>query len=253
MIPSPILKVLSTIQKRGVRALMMGGQACILYGAAEFSRDLDLAILADGKNLERLRHALRDLKAEPVYVPPLGLEALRRGHGCHFRVPFPAPRGVRVDVMSRMNNCPSFAVMWARRRRIRVQGLGVIDVLALEDLVSAKKTQRDKDWPVVARLIAVDYANRSRRPSPAKIKFWLLEARTPELLADVCRTYNNAAKRLASKRTAIRWALLSNLEKTRHALQEEEQAWRDADRAYWQPLRTELFHWRQSQRGAETD
>jgi hypothetical protein len=26
-----------------VRALLMGGQACVSYGAAEFSRDVDLA------------------------------------------------------------------------------------------------------------------------------------------------------------------------------------------------------------------
>jgi hypothetical protein len=30
-----------------VRALLMGGQACVFYGAAEFSRDTDFAILAD--------------------------------------------------------------------------------------------------------------------------------------------------------------------------------------------------------------
>jgi hypothetical protein len=29
-----------------VRALLMGGQACVFYGAAEFSRDTDLLILA---------------------------------------------------------------------------------------------------------------------------------------------------------------------------------------------------------------
>jgi len=32
----------------------MGGQACVFYGAAEFSRDTDLAILAEASNLERL-------------------------------------------------------------------------------------------------------------------------------------------------------------------------------------------------------
>jgi hypothetical protein len=36
----------------------MGGQACVLYGAAEFSRDIDLAILADLKNLSRLKKVL---------------------------------------------------------------------------------------------------------------------------------------------------------------------------------------------------
>lgn len=31
----------------------MGGQACVLYGAAEFSRDTDLVILADADNIVR--------------------------------------------------------------------------------------------------------------------------------------------------------------------------------------------------------
>jgi hypothetical protein len=39
LIPSPIRKVLSSIQTSRVKALLMGGQACVLYGAAEFSRD----------------------------------------------------------------------------------------------------------------------------------------------------------------------------------------------------------------------
>ena len=33
----------------------MGGQACILYGAAEFSRNVDVAVLAEPDNLSRLR------------------------------------------------------------------------------------------------------------------------------------------------------------------------------------------------------
>jgi hypothetical protein len=42
-----------------VRALLMGGQACVFYGAAEFSRDTDLLVLADAANLARLRHSMR--------------------------------------------------------------------------------------------------------------------------------------------------------------------------------------------------
>jgi hypothetical protein len=41
-----------------VRALLMGGQACVFYGAAEFSRDTDFAILADAANLARLCRTL---------------------------------------------------------------------------------------------------------------------------------------------------------------------------------------------------
>jgi hypothetical protein len=33
-----------------VRVLLMGGQACVFYGAAEFSRDIDFAILTGAEN-----------------------------------------------------------------------------------------------------------------------------------------------------------------------------------------------------------
>ena len=69
--PNPILKVLSTFQSCGVRALLMGGQACVFYGAAEFSRDTDFAIQADAANLERLSAAMRELQATVIAVPPL--------------------------------------------------------------------------------------------------------------------------------------------------------------------------------------
>jgi hypothetical protein len=52
-----------------VRALLMGGQACVSYGAAEFSRDVDLAILASLQNLDALRGAMSDLHAEVIAVP----------------------------------------------------------------------------------------------------------------------------------------------------------------------------------------
>ena len=63
----------------------MGGQACVLYGAAEFSRDTDFAILAEQENLDVLRRALADLQAETIAVPPLEKRFLDRGHAVHFR------------------------------------------------------------------------------------------------------------------------------------------------------------------------
>ncbi|MEW6211756.1 MAG: hypothetical protein AB1631_25590 [Acidobacteriota bacterium] len=60
MTGNPILRVLSSIRANRVRALLMGGQACVFYGAAEFSRDTDLAILSSAENLARLSRALRE-------------------------------------------------------------------------------------------------------------------------------------------------------------------------------------------------
>ena len=58
--PNPILKVLSELNRSRVRYLLMGGQACVLYGGAEFSRDTDIVILADAENLDRLSAALAE-------------------------------------------------------------------------------------------------------------------------------------------------------------------------------------------------
>ena len=42
----------------------MGGQACVFYGGAEFSRDTDFAILAEADNLQRLNGAMSQLQAD---------------------------------------------------------------------------------------------------------------------------------------------------------------------------------------------
>jgi PHD/YefM family antitoxin component YafN of YafNO toxin-antitoxin module len=54
----------------------MGGQACVFYGAAEFSRDTDLALLSLPENLERFRAALADLEAECIALPPFEADYL---------------------------------------------------------------------------------------------------------------------------------------------------------------------------------
>src|SRR5881397_3790165 len=78
LIPNPISKVLSSMRSHRVRSLLMGGQACVFYGAAEFSRDTDFAILADAANLARLRKALTELRAQPIAVPPFELKYAQR-------------------------------------------------------------------------------------------------------------------------------------------------------------------------------
>src|SRR5437867_12903931 len=93
----------------------MGGQACVLYGAAEFSRDTDFAILASPGNLARLRGALEDLRADVIAVPPFEARYLRKGHAIHFRCRHPECAGMRIDVMTRMRSVGPFSELWSRR------------------------------------------------------------------------------------------------------------------------------------------
>ena len=167
MIPNPILRVLSSIEARRVRALLMGGQACILYGAAEFSRDTDFAVLASPANLTRLRRALDDLQAEVIAVPPFEAKYLRRGHAVHFRCQHAEAMGMRVDVMTRMRGVAPFPTLWARRNSIELPDGTCCDVMSLPDLVQAKKTQRDKDWPMVRRRSRPSSRTFGSRSEPA--------------------------------------------------------------------------------------
>lgn len=153
----------------GVRYLLMGGQACIVYGAAEFSRDTDVAVLAVSENLRRLQAALDALDARVMTVPPFEREYLEHGHAVHFECgPATAAAGIRVDVMSTMRNVPPFDVCWARRSTYELDDLGEVELLGLEDLVNCKKTRRDKDWPMVRRLVERHYADEEARERAAE-------------------------------------------------------------------------------------
>jgi len=223
-----------------VRALLMGGQACVFYGAAEFSRDTDLAILADAANLARLRRALADLQAEPIAVPPCELKYLRRGHALHFRCQHPEAWRMRVDVMSKMRGVEGFAKLWQRRTVIKLPDGTRCDLLALSDLVRAKKTQRDKDWPMIRRLVEAHYFEHQGGPAPAQVRFWLRELRSPQLLMETARHHPQVCRRLTPRRPLLALALLGKTAKLERALTAEETGERDRDRRHWLPLRAEL-------------
>jgi hypothetical protein len=80
----------------------MGGQACVFYGAAEFSRDLDLIVLLSPANLNNLEASLKELQAVPIAVPTLQDAFLAKGHAAHFRCLREDVSRLRIDVMAKL-------------------------------------------------------------------------------------------------------------------------------------------------------
>jgi len=223
----------------------MGGQACVFYGAAEFSRDTDLAILASSENLARLKKSLKDLHAEVIAVPPFEAKYLRKGHAVHFRCYHDEALGMRVDVMTKMRGVDSFPKLWDRRTTLSIDG-DTIELMSLPDLVRAKKTQRDKDWPMLRRLVEVNYFENRENPTREQILFWFLELRTPDLLIELAQAQERIADQLRSKRPLLELAVTANMSSLADALLAEEQMEREADREYWLPLKKELESLRHS-------
>lgn len=239
--PNPILKVLSTFKKHKVKCLLIGGQACIIYGAAEFSRDSDFVILCDSENLERLRKALNVLKAELIYVPPLEVSYLERGHACHFRCKQKDVKDLRIDVISKLRGCEPFEKLWERRNKIILKKEGlVIDIIGLKDLVQSKKTQRDKDWLMLKRLVEDDIVLNKVHHSDERVRWWLLESRNPDSLIMLAGKYPKIAKECVTDRLLLSKAINPDIQKLTLNLQEEEVREHQKDIEYWAPLRKEL-------------
>jgi hypothetical protein len=249
MTPSPIPKALSTFLKHNVNALLIGGQACILYGAAEFSRDIDLAVMVSAQNLERLRIALEELAANRIFVPDLSADVLMRGHACHFRCQRADVKGLRIDILGVMRGLDPFPELWERREDVELPEIGKVAVMGLPDLVKAKKTQRDKDWPMIRRLIESDIYRESSDPSQEKISFWLTECRTPELLISLAARYPDVASRIVPNRPLLRYAMEGKLDMIQELLRKEEEREREIDKQYWTPLKAELEKWRHENDG----
>jgi len=240
LIPNPIRKVLSTMAAHQVRVLLMGGQACVFYGAAEFSRDVDLAVLAEPENWRRLNEALAELQAECIAVPPCDLDYLRRGFALHFRCHHQEAGGIRIDILSTMRGVEDFPRLWKRRLSLTDPGGGIYNLLSLADLVKAKKTQRSKDWPMIQRLLEADYLIRRKNPKPHDAEFWLGELRTPDLLVECARRHPRQCDRLSARRPLLAHARRGDVAAVVSGLAEEEKLEREADRLYWQPLKAEL-------------
>jgi hypothetical protein len=246
--PSPILKVLSTLTTHQVRHLLMGGQACVLYGAAEFSRDTDVAILAEPDNLFRLSRALAELAAGTIAVPPFSRDYLERGHAVHFRCQHPDAAGQRLDVMAVMRGVAPFAELWQRRTTLEVEGGQRIEVMSLPDLVTAKKTQRNKDWSMIRRLVEGNYARHRDNPTPVQVAFWLREGCTVSMLREVAQRFPQELSAAAAGRPLLNLAVGGEEAALTAALEAEEKTEREADRAYWAPLRAELEQLRHARR-----
>jgi hypothetical protein len=236
LIRNPILKVLSILSTHQVRFLLMGGQACVFYGAAEFSRDSDIILLLESENLERFSRALEELQARPIAVPPFSPDYLKRGHAAHFRCHHPEASGIRIDVMAVLRGVASFEELWNRRTTVETETGTRIDLVSLPDLVQTKKTQRDKDWPVIRRLVEAHHVRNRDHATPGQVVFWLKECRTPGLLLEIGKRHPESLATALSERPLLTHVTRGDVVALAESLLEEEKRERAADVTYWIPL-----------------
>jgi hypothetical protein len=251
LIPTPIQHALAALRKAEVPSLLIGGQACILYGGAEFSRDLDVMIAAAPADIGRVPHALDLLEAHPIAVPPFDAELLDRGHAVHFRCARADLGGLRLDLMTRPPRLVDVAAVWERHVVFDLD-FGPVPAVALEDLVLTKKTQRDKDWATIGELVEADMVAHRMQVDEHRLNFWLREARNADTLIALAAAYPETASAAATQRPLLGAALEGDAAALETQLAREQIEGKAADREYWAPIRQELESMRQELRRRES-
>ena len=97
---------------------------------------------------------------------------------------------------------------------------------------------------MIRRLVEADFLKTPDPPSDERIRFWLMECRTPDLLVTLRKKFESQSDNLLSLRPLLAQALPGQEEGIRVLLKEEEEHERKLDKEYWAPLRQELEKWR---------
>jgi len=99
---------------------------------------------------------------------------------------------------------------------------------------------------MIRRLVESDIYNAAPDPTEDKIRFWLAECRTPELLISLVTRFPQTAQPMLKRRLLLQAAFLGKEEELQKELHDEEDLERERDRNYWMPLRKELENWRRA-------
>jgi len=117
--PSPFLLFPTRLAAIGVRSMVSGGVASIVYGEPRFTHDIDLIVILEKDQIARLPAAF---PLPEFYCPPassIAIEAAREFRG-HFNL-LHIPTGFRADVYLTGRD-PLHAWAWPRARSIEIGG-----------------------------------------------------------------------------------------------------------------------------------
>ena len=188
-------------------------------GGAEFIRDRDIAVLADTGNRTRLESALDDLQAQCIPVSPADWEFLNRGHAIHFRCLHPDALNMRLDIMTKMRGCDDFKELWKRRRTLEDESRFVYVLHGIESLVKAEK-QRDRDWPMIRRLVDAHYDEFKDQANEDRVQFGLRESRILGVLLAIATSHSRLCEERRTDGPLLVGVLTASRSTMREALRE---------------------------------
>lgn len=238
----PLEKVLRAFDAARVRYLIIGGQAAIIYGASQITKDADFWVEPTRRNFAALEKALISLNARLRFLPPLDIKYLRKGHGIHFTIP--EPEGdYYIDILGKPPRVSGFPAAYKSAQIVKWHGF-VLRVLDIPRLVATKKTNREQDYASIQLLAEMVFNTVRNKPHLRKgVISWLLqESRTPEHLIEIVRKWKGGLKIAPTcRREAVTLAVSDAVpEQIQTAIDKEKLTYQRANIEYWKPFLREL-------------
>jgi len=149
------LRALETLNRHGVRFLVIGGFAGKLHGSPALTVDVDVCYARTPENLQRLAAALRELHAELRGAGPgLPFRLDARSLAAGDRFTFRTDAG-DLDILGLPSGTDGFADLEPNAVPMDLDGV-VVRVAALEDLIRMKRaTGRPRDRAHLEILLAL--------------------------------------------------------------------------------------------------
>ena len=142
-----IRRVLTALEREGVRYKIFGGVALNLHGLARATEDIDLFVAPEPNNIERLRRALRSVYDDPHIEEIDTVDLL----GDYPAVQYVPPEGdFHLDILTRLGEAFDFDSLVAQR--LDYDGLEVSVVTPRMLFEMKKGTVRERDRGDAERL-----------------------------------------------------------------------------------------------------
>jgi hypothetical protein len=137
-------RILETLDRHGVRYVLIGGLAATLHGSPSVTYDLDLAPEQTRDNLERLAAALTELRALR-YTDPGKPHTTPTADDFEYPIEFFASPIGYLDVFREAQAVGGYERLTVRAERMKVAGVDIL-VAALDDIIASKEAaNRPKD------------------------------------------------------------------------------------------------------------
>lgn len=151
-----VLRVCRLLNRHRARYVLVGGVAANLHGSVRATRDVDILVPRDEKNMSRVAAALREL--------PYGIARELDSSEMVQKAITIVGDDPRVDVLT-IAWSVTFEQAWPQRVVRRIQGTRV-SYLGRRDLIASKQTGRPSDQADIEQLTALEVPATKRRRRP---------------------------------------------------------------------------------------